>query len=1220
MTSWIKQTDGTFLPSAELMERVRSNPQQYPDAAADFAQITGKSVEEVQAIIDNPGSSGFFGTITGTATDVGQGAINATATLAENLLPESILGEGGQAMRDFSQSLDPKFDTEKGVVETIAEGAGQALPAIAATIGTGGWGGILVGAGVSTLTWEDEDNLANALNEVAPDFVPEMLVVQPEDDEATRTAKAFVVNAVTDAAFLGTFNIAGKAIRAFKRGAPVEELAAIAKEADGAIADNALSAAEIETVSKSAARKRLASQVELREKTGVSVLPDKVDPTHRKAFHDRVFTAFSHLSGRAEDVAKGASEFRTARKADLAVYTDNVIDALAKGDNQKLLTVLRQGVKSNNSVEAAYINTFQNSVLKETLSEVSSTFDETVRLIRENPAITTRAAFRETMSEYSDTVGEIGEIYRLYGSSASYQLLDRKGLTPKGGFEEVLQAEKWAKETYKDLGFDLFSDKIEFVTANALKMDEMGIDVTKILPELDTMFTKFDVERQGILANLKQNSVVKMSAEQRTAATASFIRMVKDIQSAALLGQLSTTGLEVVSNTINNIMLPFLEHGLAKGNFKRAGAEYAGYASAFKTASSIAKKAYLKGKGVMDDFDIMEGAHSSRLDYDVLAGQPMKVLMVRMFKFASELALASSEFWKSTRAFGLAYADSLELAMKAGHGRVAAKQIVRKYAQEQFDESGRLMNAMYRNDVSRTSWQQALDTRYATGKLAQAVDNVRNRDDIPGLLARSAVPFFKTLVNIGSDAMHYIVPPGLPAALRVMSKTKKGGWLERFPRTLKALDDFTGANGVAAQNRAIGRHRLGMAGAMSVYGAVQLNEDIEITGASGLKRWDAKKRAFEEYPPNSIVIGGVATDLNRLLPFSAPLMLVGMMRDMEIETDLQMKGGNFSADNSVFEDLANYGPALAYTSLTLFQDSAAMQGVFDLFTATDEAIFEKNPDALIRYAKRYTQQFTPGPVKMIAKNVNTDQYEGYDFYSAYLAAAGFPTGYKRLNFLGQPIVHGFGRGLDPLNMKQLHTDSPVHREFVFLNKSSELALVPPLPDAVFGKAFWKSLGVDTGGILTKGKMPSLVDLKTTSAKNGWEAYRELLYQGRLSKDELVSTGSYGDRIDIGKVLIKEGENFEDAIKRLVDDPSYSRLTPDARAKVWNATFGYFKKQAKDQLEEDLVVHPEVFRGSRYGSPLAAPASIAAIEKAGKALGASIQQTKGSPLDAVFAIR
>jgi len=1221
MSNWEPQKDGTFLPSADLMARVRANPQQYPDAVSDFAKITGKSEQEVQDIIDNPGSSGFFGTLGGIGVDIGQGAVKSAAVAAENLIPESILGEGtGQEMRDFAQSMDPKFESEKSVGEVIAEGAGQALPTIAATIGTGGWGGVLIGAGVATLTFEDEENLANVMEEVAPGITPDILVVQPDDDEFTSKSKALVTNILTDAAFMGTFSIAGKAIKALARGAPVEEIEVIAKEADELVGTSSLPVSQVETLSKTAARKRLAQQAELLEATGKSVLPDAPDPTLRKAFHDNVFNSFKRLSERSGEVNEGLDAFRTARKADLVSYADNVLQAITRGDHEAVLANLKKGVVANNSLEAAYINPFQNAVLKETMRSLSDSFDETIKLIREDPSIKTKAAWKQTMAQFSDTVGEIGELYRLYGSSASYQLLDRKGLLPNGGFEEVLQAEKWAKEAYKDLGFDLFSDKIEFVTANALKWDELGIDVTRVLPELDDMFAKFDVERQGVLANLRQNATAKLTPEQRMAATASFVRMVKDIQSAALLGQLSTTGLEVVSNTLNNLLLPFMEHGLAKGNFARAGAEYAGYASAFKTAASIAKKTFVKGKGVLDDFDLTEGAHSSILDYEGLAGKPLRLLMVRMFKFATDLSLASSEFWKSTRAFGLAYADGLELALKSGKGRVHAKQVAREFAQQQFDDSGRLVNVMYRNDVSRTSWQQAFDTRYATGKLAQSVDNIRNRDDFPGLMARSAIPFFRTLVNIGSDAMQYIVPPGMPAALRAMSKTKQGSWLQKVPKTLKALDDFTGVNGSAAQARAIGRHRLGMTLTASVLGAVALNDNIEITGASGTKRWDAKKRAFEEYPPNSIVINGVSTDLNRLLPFSAPLMLAGMLRDMEIESQLQMKDGNYSADNSVFDDLLNYAPALVYTSLTLFQDSAAAQGVFDLATAVDEAMTEGDPGALVRYAQSYAKQYTPGALKMAAKSTNLEQYEGFDFYSSFLASAGLPVGFKRLDFLGEPIVHGIGRGLDPLNMKQLDVSSPVRKEFVFLNKVEGLALVPPKPDAVFDKPFWRAMGIDVGGAFSSAQMPSLVTLKTTSGKNGWDAYREYLYEGHTSEDELVSTGSQGDRYDIGKVLIKKGESFKDAVSRLVEEPSYQSLTPDARVKAWNAVFGYFKKQSKDQLKDELVVNPEVFEGSRYGTPIPVASTLSDTSKAAEALGVGIQQTEGSPLDAAFAIK
>ncbi|WP_119258674.1 hypothetical protein [Shinella zoogloeoides] len=209
MKNFIRQPDGTHLPSAETLARVRANPHKYPDAVKDFARLSGKPEDLVQQMIDNPGSSGFWGTAGGIAVDIGQGAMNAGAIAAENLLPESILGDGANLVRDYAERLDPKFDTDKSVGEVIAEGAGQALPAVAATIGTGGWAGVAIGAGVGSLTFADEDNFANALNEIAPGVVPDILVVQPDDDEFTSTAKALVSNIVTDALFLGTVDVAG---------------------------------------------------------------------------------------------------------------------------------------------------------------------------------------------------------------------------------------------------------------------------------------------------------------------------------------------------------------------------------------------------------------------------------------------------------------------------------------------------------------------------------------------------------------------------------------------------------------------------------------------------------------------------------------------------------------------------------------------------------------------------------------------------------------------------------------------------------------------------------------------------------------------------------------------------------------------------------------------------------------------------------------------------
>jgi hypothetical protein len=1226
MKNFEQQPDGTFLPTADLMDRVRAKPEQYPDAVSDFSRMSGKTPEEVQAILDNQGS--YFGAVGNRVTDLVQGGSEAVAIAAENLLPESVLGEGATAIRDFSEGLDPKFDTEKGMVENITEGVGQALPAVAATIGTGGLAGVAIGAGVSTLTFDSDETLAATLEEVAPGITPDILVPQEGDSEEVKFYRALAANAVTDAISLGAFNVAGKALKglaATLKEAPAT--AATAKTAQvapaGAPTVNAQAAQTVKQAAAQAQGLQIDSTISTAEaltrsqKRQKEILVAKmqnsplspVDEAARKKFVQDNMGAASRLWTPKNPNVKHSE----AVKGDAVLFLNNVWDALNNGDDDAVLQIVRKGFGTRNAVDGDYAKTVIGSAVRTALHEKGVGFDQMVALIRQTPDIGTRTAAAATLKNYTESIVKLAEIDREFGRAASLQLLNRKKLL-NGTVDEVEAAEKYLTEKFGKEGITLFSDKAEFFNENMKLLDGIGYDTSKLITQLDDMFTEFDKMRQGALENMKQNSMVRMNPADKARALATTVRAIKEIQTTALLSQFSTTGLEVATNTFNNLLLPLMEHGIAKGNLGRAGREYAGYVSGFAKAKEIAMRVFKTGDGVVDDFNATEIVDPilsyKRFPFDK---NPGTHLALRIAKIATDVALASSEFWKALRAQGLAYADGMEMALASGAGRVDAKKMAKEYMEKQFSAEGALVNPKYRLDVAETAWQSAFDTRYVTGRVGQAIDNVRNRDTVGGLLARSAMPFFRTLVNIGSNSMQFLVPPGLPTALKAMSKSQKHSWLQAVPKTIKALDDFTGANGVAAQARAVGRQRLGMAATMGAYAMVAMNEDIEITGASRFKRWDAKKRAFEEYPANSIIVGETSYDLTRMLPFSAPLMLVGMMRDMEIESQLQLEGGNYAADNGAAQALVDYVPALALTNLTLFQDGAAMQGVFGLFDAVQQAWTEGKVDALQLYAEKYAQQFTPGIVKMAAKNANTTQYEGYDFFSRYAAAAGLPVGLPKLDFVGDPIEVPMGRGFHPFNPRTLHRDSPLHQEFVFLNKTEDLAMVPDKPDAVFDKAFWRKMGVQVDGIFSDGNMPSLTQLETVDGKNAWEAYREYLYQGRTKEDEPVKTG-------VGKVLIKKGENFKAAIIRTIETPEYANLTPEARAQVWKDIFSFYKKGAKEYLSTSALVTPKVFEGSTYGSPISGPTPIADTAKAASKLGTSIQQTKGSPLDAAFGIQ
>src|SRR5690606_27800113 len=227
-----------------------------------------------------------------------------------------------------------------------------------------------------------------------------------------------------------------------------------------------------------------------------------------------------------------------------------------------------------------------------------------------------------------------------------------------------------------------------------------------------------------------------------------------------MLGQFSTAALEATTNFAQVALAP-ITRAAATGNVSRAAREYAGYAAAVGRTWDIFKKAVLRSKSVLDDFDAMDGNHVRSKDYQRLAedGAWFRYMAYRLWDGASGLSIGASESMKAMRAAGLAYADGFELARKQGATRPQAKKMAQEYAASVFDSEGRLTNQSILLDVQQNSWQAAFDTRYNTGKLAQAVDNLRNNPHpmVSGL-ANFAVPFWRTLINIGSNSAQLVQP------------------------------------------------------------------------------------------------------------------------------------------------------------------------------------------------------------------------------------------------------------------------------------------------------------------------------------------------------------------------------------------------------------------------------------------------------------------------------
>jgi hypothetical protein len=914
-----------------------------------------------------------------------------------------------------------------------------------------------------------------------------------------------------------------------------------------------------------------------------------------------------------------------------SAHAEQVASAIHRRDTAAIVRLTKEIDKL--PAAATVGHEYKTAVLRTALENVEDNLDTIIERIREDPSLKTKATWRSLSADYYQSKGVLAEMYREVGTSSSYAFHLRQGrkfddrtLQMFDEAEREMQAK--VKEGLGE-GYHLFSSKAEFIAANAYKLEDMGFNTLDVLDDLYKMFDEFDAARAGVIDNLNSNRLARLSKEERQALEGSFLRYLNDMRASAMLGQVSTATLEAVSNTLNNALLPISQH-LLRGDVKRAWREYAGYAVATSRGFKAMKDVFNTGRALDHTQDVFDGANHGgsnaiKKDFKTLWDDKKYAqwMFYRMWDFAATLAHAASEGSKVWRAAGVAYADGYDLALKGGATRPNAKKLAREYVAGMFDEKGAIKDPALKIDVASTSWQSAFDTRYGLGKLAQFADNLRNHPNpFVNAFAQGSIPFWRTLVNISSNSMQTVQP--IPAVvLTLLGKTKYG---RKFVGLTKFMDDFTGVNGLAAKQRAIGRQRLGYL-TLGAGWALMESGQIDITGPAGYKGWDAKMAEMQEYPASSVIIGGHAIDLTRLLPYSAPLMLLGVIKDMQRETALQMKNGNYVADNdSAFHYATTYGSALGYLSLNLMSDASGLRGIGDLWDVFAKAAKDGDVRPLFKFGENYAKAFTPGAVRMAGKNMGAwtgdwtqDSAEG--FLNEVLASAGFHTGYTRLDFLGKPVTDPL-RGMDPLNSKPVKTDDPVRAEYVRLNKLGDLGLSLDRPDGVFDAAYWKNLGVQPGTMawLTRTEAPSLTKMKTVDGANAWDRYRDLVYKGRADKDLLKPTTSVGDRVDIGKVLIKKGENFEDCLRRTIESRGYQGLTPAGRVKVVKTIFGAFTKNAKDYLKHNLVVDPSIFEGSKYGSPIQSPETLDEVEKAVKGMASQVQRTKGATLDEIFAIK
>ena len=1279
-SNWVQQEDGTTLPSEKLLNAVRENPDKFPNAVNDFAKLSGKSTQEVQGILDNKSYSDsvpILGHIADGAVDLYQGLGRAGTALTEKqaYLARKVglngvadfLQEDTDASRTENAKIDPKFITEVGLGETITEGIGQAAPAIAAGIATGGSGFLATGAasaGVGYLTFEDEDNLVQLADEYTDGIVPDFLVIQEDDDEDVKRLKGAAGHLISEFALAGAGHLIGRVWKSFRRGDPKviqETLEATAGEAGVALDDVADVTASVSkgrmSIADFAASNATPKQTaeELGAEVAASAKAQNLAVVAAKEAGEEVVEHVpsrplvskfrSEAMGALDATLKRSSSTNAGKRLEIANFRKTGRDAYVKQSESVLKALYSENYDEAVDLIANFRTTnnpeydalWKGSVLKASLEQTESRFDDIITAIRKDPTLKTRKAWKEVSGDIYQAKLKMAEMYRESGSGSSYALLNRKlGIksTDKGLIDALDNAEVDLRKFEKDNGYNILSSKADFMLAKSKNLDELGINPMMVMDELDTMFKEFDDIRQGTLASMRTNSLNKLTKAEKAALENSFIRVLHDFHSSALLGQPSTAGLEVVSNFLQNLTMPLNNiiganklSGLSTGA-TRAAREYQGYRIGWGQSWDAFKKAYIKGKSITDNFDALDGAHASKIDYDHLLDNKKfaTYAFMRLYKFAADISIGASEAQKTWRAFGSSYADGMELGSKAGLKGKALQKKATEYAHTTFTSEGGIRDVATMIDVQRTSWQSVIDSRYRTGSAAQAIENFRNSTNpIVSTLSRATIPFFRTLVNIGGDAAQTVMP--LPSsAIKALSKTKLGN---HAIMSARFLDDFTGRNGAKAMVRAQARQRMGALMIGGTYGLIESGA-IQITPPSGYESWNAKMAKWETLPPSSLIIGDTSIDLTRFLPFSAPLLLAGIVHETARTSKMEMKDGDYIKPEDTDGMFAIYGSSLMILSTSLMSDAGSMRGIGELFEAMNTAVSDGDARAMLKLGTNYGKQFMPALPRVVGKNTgfvdgDWEQYRGEGWIEEVLASAGYKYGYKKLDFLGYPVKDK-GRGLDPFNVKAVKVnEDPLYREYAQMSQDAELGLSLPSPSRVFDKTFWQSLGKNSTTLeyLLKDESVSLNQLKTKDGKNAYDVYRDMVYNGTAQKDITKSTSGSGDRISIGSVEILKGENMEAALRRYVSSEVYHDLTPIARKKVWSTIFGVFKKNAKEAVAAQAVVSPDVFKDSKYGSPISEPTSIAETTKLAKDRAKEVQTTRGIPetsLDEIFAIK
>lgn len=877
------------------------------------------------------------------------------------------------------------------------------------------------------------------------------------------------------------------------------------------------------------------------------------------------------------------------------LWSRNVFSLAMRGDSARALTMLRNGPKDVLPLVAANV---QAATARALLEASTAEHKAIIKYIRMNPDESTKVALRKATEKNLTDLLALTEAYRDMGTSASHILLARQGLSKNVPLlsemaSDYLTATDDALKAMEIEATRLFTDEAEFAAMRSKQLlGASKFDPLVVLEASYKMFDDFAADRAGLGGRTALTPYEKANMIQRG------IQVAQWYQVTQLLGQPMTALTNVLSTGTHMMSQPALRamgRGITLADARRM---YGGLWMGMKSVGGQNFMRSLKaGKDVADDFLKEEGA--ANFDPSQIKNTSLRI-GARFLQFVSELAIATDSMFKSSYVFGAAYADAYDIAIRSGMGKKAAKDAARKYALERFGQEGAIIDADYQMLARRLPFQDAFDKNTMTGQLGLLVEDIRNKPYL-SIVARSALPFFRTLMNLGRVGAQMTIPPGTPTLLKLLQNAGVN-----VAGTSRILGDFTGKNGELARSLAVGYSRLGTATfLLGMY--VGSMDGVTITGISGMKQPDAKSQQMVERPPSSIIIGNQAFDLTRFLPFSAPLIMAGIMHEWLGDNEAKMEGGVYVQDNQSTAALTYYVPALLLTQIGMLQDAGFSRGVTQLFDGLNEAVTNQDIEPLKRYAGDIMQQYVPAAAKVLNRTAGGVQYEGYDPITRFLITAGIDVGHEKRDIFGHPLTYPIGRSWDPTNRREVRLNDPAYAEFAELNQSQGLDVKVPHPNRVLQKTDWVRVGI------LDNSPPMLNELKTKDGRNAYDFYRDIVVKGKASADDDIAVRGFSGI----KVSVKKGENFETSIRRIIKTQGYQNAAPAMRKAVWASVFSWYTRQAKEATMKVTVVTPQTFDGSKYGSPISGPTTLDQAFEAGKKLGVQIESTAGNPVDQVF---